>query len=672
MMSNFKRPRPQFPKRAVITGGMPYGNKSLHFGHIGGVFVHADTFARFLKDRIGSDNVIFVSGTDCYGSPIIASYKDYLEQCQQNGENAKSLEDYVMNFHQIQKRVLDKYDVAPSLYAASAFGRSGEVHKEVSDKLFEALYDSGYLKKMSTSQFYDETAGAYLNGRQVIGQCPFDGCQSEKAYADECGLGHQYMPSELIEPKSTLSDSVPKLVDVDNWYFELDAYNAQLQKMVQRQRKERLVRPMVLNITDEFLKAPTLHITRKEFDKMTEQGLTLEMGTLIDEPKKPSVTYEFANLAQRDAARAILDANTIRYRTGKTLVPFRLSGNVDWGVPVPEQDGLKNLTFWVWPESLWAPISFTQTYLESIGKDKAQWRDWWLSDDAQVYQIIGEDNIYFYGIAEMGMLLAYLSYSADDERSLDDVPFPQLVANCHLQFMNTKASSSSEVKPPMAEELLEHYTAEQLRMYFLSLGLSKKGVSFNPKPYDPSATADEPDPVLKDGNLLTNVFNRIMRSAFYTAQKYTDSKIPTGTPSDEIVKLVEKDTLDYENHMYKQDFHRVIYTLDHIIRHFSKYWSKESRAAGEDKALLEQLLVDTFYGIRAILTLLHPIAPSSCENARKRLNLSDKIWSWQNILCQVEQLMDDPASHQLEDIPPKYDFFEKHPSQLANYDEDRS
>ncbi|MBR6050854.1 MAG: class I tRNA ligase family protein, partial [Clostridia bacterium] len=61
--------RPVFPKRALITAGMPYGSKELHFGHVGGVFVHADCFARFLRDRIGGENVIFVSGTDCYGSP---------------------------------------------------------------------------------------------------------------------------------------------------------------------------------------------------------------------------------------------------------------------------------------------------------------------------------------------------------------------------------------------------------------------------------------------------------------------------------------------------------------------------------------------------------------------------------------------------------------------------
>ena len=67
---NFERPRPNFPKIAVITGGMPYGNKSLHFGHLA-LMVRADTFARFMRDRIGKENVIFVSGTDCYGSPAV-------------------------------------------------------------------------------------------------------------------------------------------------------------------------------------------------------------------------------------------------------------------------------------------------------------------------------------------------------------------------------------------------------------------------------------------------------------------------------------------------------------------------------------------------------------------------------------------------------------------------
>ena len=67
--------RPSWPRRAIVTAGEPYGNKGLHFGHVGGVFVPADFFARFLRDRLGRENVIFTSGTDCYGSPIMESYR---------------------------------------------------------------------------------------------------------------------------------------------------------------------------------------------------------------------------------------------------------------------------------------------------------------------------------------------------------------------------------------------------------------------------------------------------------------------------------------------------------------------------------------------------------------------------------------------------------------------
>jgi methionyl-tRNA synthetase len=95
--------RPKFPKRAVITAGMPYGNKELHFGHIGGVFIHADTFARFLRDRIGNDNVIFVSGTDCYGSPILESYR----KLQEEGKQVGSIKEYVNANHRKQKETLD-------------------------------------------------------------------------------------------------------------------------------------------------------------------------------------------------------------------------------------------------------------------------------------------------------------------------------------------------------------------------------------------------------------------------------------------------------------------------------------------------------------------------------------------------------------------------------------
>ncbi len=123
-----------------------------------------------------------------------------------------------------QKDVLNQFDMSLNLYAASGLDRAGEIHKEVSEKVFNQLYEAGYLVKMSTPQFYDPDFKILLNGRQVVGKCPIDGCQSDKAYADECALGHMYMPSELIDPKSTLSGKKPELRDVTNWYYKLDDY----------------------------------------------------------------------------------------------------------------------------------------------------------------------------------------------------------------------------------------------------------------------------------------------------------------------------------------------------------------------------------------------------------------------------------------------------------------
>jgi len=76
----------------------------------------------------------------------------------------------------------------------------------------------------------------------------------------------------------------------------------------------------------------------------------------------------------------------------------------------------------------------------------------------------------------------------------------------------------------MARELLDYYTFEQLRAHFLSLGLAMKSVSFQPKPLNPKANEKDADPVLKEGNLLSNVFNRAIRSCFYTTRKYYDGK----------------------------------------------------------------------------------------------------------------------------------------------------
>lgn len=654
--------RPAFPKRAVVTAGMPYGNKELHLGHIGGVFVHADTFARFMRDRIGKENVIFVSGTDCYGSPIMEHYRQLVSEGLFEG----TIDEFVQSNHQRQKDVLKEYNIDINLFAASSIGRAAEIHREVSLDFINNLYTNEHLVKMTTSQFYDAELGVFLNGRQVVGQCPIAGCSSERGYADECSLGHQYMPTDLINPRSTLTGKKPEMKDVSNWYFKLDSFHKLLAQWVKKLESNDHARNFVVKSIQEFLEPPVIYVKREPIDVLDTLKERLPAHRLIDEANKPSILLVFENLKKREKACSLLSENGIRFRTGKTLVPFRLTGNIEWGVPAPSLEGLEDLTIWVWPESLWAPISFTKACLELQNKDKDEWRNWWCSRESKVYQFIGEDNVYFYGPVEMAMFMGQQGKDPSVDMAEGELQLPELIVNNHILFLNKKASSSGKVKPPTARELLEYYTAEQLRAHFLGLGLGIRSVGFQPKPLNPAATEKDSDPVLKEGNLLANVFNRAVRSCFYTAQKYSDGKIPVRDIGNEILQESYNTILEFERLMYKCDFHRVMNLMDTYIRNINKYWSKNIREADEteDNNLRTQVLADAFHMVRTAAVLMHPVAPEGTEMILEYLNLDEAFWSWDSIFEPIYFFMDNPDYHKLKYLEPRVDFFKKHPSQI--------
>lgn len=663
-LADLSKERPEFPERAVITAGMPYGNKELHFGHIGGVFIHADFFARFLRDRIGKDNVIFVSGTDCYGSPIMEDYR----QAVSDGSFEGTIDDFVQSNHESQKEDLELYNIDPDFFAASSIGRAAEIHQQFTYDFIETLYNNGHLKKITTSQFYDPEHEVFLNGRQVIGECPIDGCSSEKAYADECSLGHQYMPRDLISPKSTLSGKKPEMRDVTNWYFKLDEFHELLTEWVDKLKEKSNARDFMIKNIEEFLEPPIIYVKNEYLDLVKKIEDRLPEYKLKEEENKTSFQMIFDKLKEREEACSILAKNSIQFRTGKTLVPFRLTGNIEWGVEAPSLEGLDDLTVWVWPESLWAPISFIQTYLEMQGKDKSKWKEWWCSEDAGVYQFIGEDNVYFYGPVEMAMFMGSQGNDPSVDTPESELQLPDLIANNHLLFLNKKASSSGEVKPPMAKELLDYYTPEQLRAHFLSFGLGIKSVSFKPKPLNPEG-GSHGDPVLREGNLLANAFNHAVRSCFYTTQKFNDGKLPVGEVSQDILDEAKETILEYEKYMYRHEFHLVMNLMDSYIRNINKYWSQKYNEYKEqdDEGILMQLFIDAFHMVRTAAVLMHPVAPEGAEMILEYLNLDDEdeeFWDWDRIFEPISVFIDNPSEeHEFKFLEPRTDFFEKHPSQ---------
>lgn len=664
--------RVKWPARAVVTAGMPYGNKPLHFGHIGGVFVPADAFARFLRDRIGAENVRFVSGTDCFGSPINEGYRKLVEEDGFTG----SIADYVVRNHDAQKATLDAYDISLSIYEGSNIGHSGEVHQLISERFIRKLHENGWLQRRSTLQFYDAQANTFLNGRQVQGRCPVQGCKSEHAYADECDLGHSYPPEDLIAPRSSITGTVPEMRPVDNWYFDLPAFSAFLSRHVEQLEADPTVRTVVPQTIKEFLAAPIIFVKNDEREAYERVASSLPAHELREaQAGKQSFELEFAHIDDRDAARAVLAGQGIRFRTGKALVPFRITGNIEWGVKAPVIDDLDGLTVWCWPESLWAPMSFTMAVNDQMGLPRGSWRDFWCDEDACVYQFIGQDNLYFYGVAQPALIEA-LKPGDIMASGATDAPIRQtkLVANHHILFGNKKASSSGSVKPPTADELLNYYTCEQLRAHFLALGLDQKSVGFKPKPFDPDeAKRDDPrvaDPVLKEGALLTNVFNRLARSCFYEAQKSFEGYMPLGAPDSAVVAKAHEVLRAYDETMYKVELHTVMSIMDEFIRWANKHWTCGIREAEQqaDDSVRRQVLLDSFYLLRVSALLMHPIVPKGCEKICDYMSFDfGDFFSWNydfqdnDELCSASEIED--GRHRVRELPPRFDFFKKHPSQ---------
>ena len=213
-----------------------------------------------------------------------------------------------------------------------------------------------------------------------------------------------------------------------------------------------------------------------------------------------------------------------------------------------------------------------------------------------------------------------------------------------------------------AEEFLKYYTAEQLRMHFLAMNLSNNNVSLLPKAFNPDA-GDELDPMVIEGNLLTNVYNRILRTVFYSTQKNFNGIIPTAEINEDVMETCKKAILDVEMFMNDKKFHQVYNTLDVFIRNINKYWVKDVNGADSEK--LKSLTANTLQMIFVANTLLHPIVPKGTENVANYIGLdTSKCFSWENIFGKFYDVMIENRNLQLTTLKEKEDFFARHPWQI--------
>ncbi|MFC0344655.1 methionine--tRNA ligase [Epilithonimonas hispanica] len=193
--------------KKMITAALPYANGPVHIGHLAGVYIPADVYARFQR-RTGKD-VAFICGSDEHGIPITIRAK----------KEGVTPQDIVDKYHGIIKQSFSDLGISFDEYSRT----TSKKHYDVSQDFFKTLYNKGKFTEEVSEQYFDEQANEFLADRYIVGTCP--NCGNENAYGDQCEkCGSTLSPSELINPKSMLSGNVPVLKETKNWYLPLNEY----------------------------------------------------------------------------------------------------------------------------------------------------------------------------------------------------------------------------------------------------------------------------------------------------------------------------------------------------------------------------------------------------------------------------------------------------------------
>ena len=203
------------PKRYTITAALPYTNGPIHIGHLAGVYIPADIYARYLRGK-GKD-VAFICGSDEHGVAISLKAK-------KENKTPKQIIDY---YDQLIRNSFEAFGISFDNYSRTSL----PIHRETAQEIFKDLHQKNIFEEKDSEQLFDPEAQQFLADRFIKGTCPI--CQNTEAYGDQCeNCGSSLSSSELLNPKSTISGSKPELRKTKHWYLPLDRYEKFLEKWI--------------------------------------------------------------------------------------------------------------------------------------------------------------------------------------------------------------------------------------------------------------------------------------------------------------------------------------------------------------------------------------------------------------------------------------------------------
>ncbi|HIK67854.1 MAG TPA: methionine--tRNA ligase [Flavobacteriales bacterium] len=310
------------PKRRLITSALPYANGPIHVGHMAGAYLPADIYVRYL--RSAGEDVLWVCGSDEHGAAITLRAK-------KDGTTPREIVD---KYHVEMQGAFKGLDISFDHYSRT----SSEKHHKVAQDFFLQLLENDSFEVKTLEQYYDEEADQFLADRYITGTCPK--CHADGAYGDQCEqCGSTLSPTELINPKSTLSGAKPVLKPTTLWYLPMGRH-------------------------EEWLKD------------------YIENGMLNGKAHHDAKAWKSHVVGQ---CKSWIDGG---------LQSRAMTRDLKWGVPVPVE-GADGKVLYVWLDAPVGYITATMEWAENNGKN---WRDWWQNEDTELLHFIGKDNIVFHCI----------------------------------------------------------------------------------------------------------------------------------------------------------------------------------------------------------------------------------------------------------------------------------
>lgn len=607
------------PKKLVVTAGMPYANGPLHLGHLAGAHVPADIYARWGRMLIGADNVMFVNGNDDHGSTSeVAALKA-----------GKTIREFIDTIHEQQKLTLKKYSVQTDIFTGTSRPETYPLHEKYSQDFLRRLYKNGMLEKRITKQWFDNKMQRFLQDRFVRGTCP--NCQSPDAYSDECeACGTQFDPSTLIDPRSQISDAKPELKETAHWWLNMWKVADPLKTWIESKQKA-WRSAIIQEVSNTVLIGCRFENQFEEKYKEIKETLPKHKSRYVPGKKVECLFESKADLAK---GQSVLEAAGIPSVITDKWGYRPITRDVAWGIPVPPEidPDMKGKTLYVWPDSLIAPIVFTQSALKQANRPQEQYKDFWCDPEATVVQFLGQDNVFFYVIMQGSMWLGQKNDNIEQLPQAGDLQMTEVLSCYHL-MVNGEKMSKSKGNFYTGDQLLEMgYSPDQVRYYLAFLSLSAKSSNFD----------------FEHFNERNKFLAGPMNAAFEKPISACHSKFNGVVPDGKLIGKAEAETLKlvqmYLRSMQKGDYPILLGQIENYARQinslFAQYKPHDDRAPEAER---KDALFTCFYVLKNLMIMLAPFVPQTMNELRKSLNLPESV------LVASELGTGIPAGHKIGD-----------------------